>query len=120
VLWGVIAAFGALIPGVGTTIVLVPAVLYLLWTSQYLFALGLFIWGTAAVGLIDNLLGPYLISRGNNLHPYMILLSVLGGVLAFGPIGFVVGPVLLSLFLVLIELYLVHVSASATESKPDQ
>lgn len=110
VLWGVIAAFGALIPGVGTTIVLVPAVVYLFLESQIWAAVGLAAWGVLAVGLIDNLLGPYLISRGNNLHPYMILLSVLGGVLLLGPVGFVVGPVVLSLLLVLLELYATHIA----------
>lgn len=105
VLWGVIAAFGALIPSVGTSVVLIPAIVYLIVTGQYMFAIGLSVWGALAVGLIDNLLGPYLIGRGNNLHPYVVLLSVLGGVSIFGPIGFVVGPVVVSLFLVLLELY---------------
>jgi predicted PurR-regulated permease PerM len=110
VLWGVIAAFGALIPSVGTSIVLIPAIVFLIVTGQYVFAVGLSIWGAAAVGLIDNLLGPYLIGRGNNLHPYVVLLSVLGGVSVFGPIGFVVGPVAVSLFLVLLELYATHIA----------
>lgn len=112
VLWGVIAAFGALIPSVGTSVVLIPAIVYLVVTGEYLFAIGLSVWGAAAVGLIDNLLGPYLIGRGNNLHPYVVLLSVLGGVSVFGPIGFVVGPVAVSLFLVLLELYSTHIAAN--------
>lgn len=110
VLWGVIAAFGALIPSVGTSIVLIPAVLYLVFTAQYAFAIGLSAWGVTAVGLIDNLLGPYLMSRGNSIHPYLVLLAVLGGVALFGPIGFIVGPVAVSLFMVLLELYATHIS----------
>ncbi|HMA78938.1 MAG TPA: AI-2E family transporter, partial [Candidatus Paceibacterota bacterium] len=110
VLWGVIAAFGALIPSVGTSIVLIPAIVFLIVSGSYIQAVGLSIWGAAAVGLIDNLLGPYLIGRGNNLHPYVVLLSVLGGVSVFGPIGFVVGPVAVSLFLVLLELYATHIA----------
>lgn len=116
VLWGVIAAFGALIPSVGTSIVLVPAVIYLIVTSQYVFAVGLAVWGMAGVGVIDNILGPYLIGRGNNLHPYLVLLAVLGGVAMFGPIGFVVGPVAVSLFLVLLELYSTHIAVAAPNS----
>jgi predicted PurR-regulated permease PerM len=110
VLWGIFAAFGALIPSVGTTIVFVPAVLYLIFNGSYVHAIGLTVWGTLAVGLIDNLLGPYLMSRGNKLHPFLILLAVLGGISVFGPIGFIVGPVLVSLFIVLLELYSVHIS----------
>ena len=72
-------------------------------------AIFLALWGTLAVGLVDNLLGPYLMSRGSSLHPFLILLSVLGGVGMFGPIGFVVGPVIVSLFIVLLELYSKHI-----------
>lgn len=110
ILWGVIAAFGALIPSVGTTIVFIPAVAYLVFQGQYFHAAGLLVWGVLAVGLIDNLLGPYLMSRGNKMHPFLILLAVLGGVGVFGPIGFIVGPVLVNLFLVLLELYSIHIS----------
>jgi predicted PurR-regulated permease PerM len=110
ILWGTIASFGALIPGVGTSIVFFPAIGYLLITGAYLKALGVFVWAALAVGLIDNLLGPYLMSRGNALHPFMILLAVLGGISLFGPIGFIVGPVIMSLFMVLLELYTIHIS----------
>jgi predicted PurR-regulated permease PerM len=109
ILWGVVAAFGALIPSVGTTVVFVPAIIYLIVNGMYLHAIGVAIWGVVAVGLIDNLLGPYLMSRGNKMHPFLILLAVLGGISVFGPIGFIVGPVLVSLFMVLLELYSIHI-----------
>jgi predicted PurR-regulated permease PerM len=114
ILWGVIAAFGALIPGVGTTIVFIPAILYSVVTGSYLIAIALAVWGMLAVGLIDNLLGPYLMSRGGTMHPFIILLSVLGGISVFGPIGFIVGPVVTSLFMVLLELYTIHISSQYT------
>ena len=113
ILWGSMAAFGALIPSVGTSIVFIPSIAFLLLTGNYLGGVGLAVWGMLAVGLIDNLLGPYLISRGNALHPFVILLSVLGGISVFGPIGFIVGPVVVSLFMVLLELYSIHISDSA-------
>ncbi|MFT5849876.1 MAG: putative PurR-regulated permease PerM [Patiriisocius sp.] len=115
ILWGVIAAFGALIPSVGTSIVFIPAILFLVFTGAYGSAIGLAIWGMLAVGLIDNLLGPYLMSRGNAIHPFLILISVLGGISVFGPIGFIVGPVIVSLFIVLLELYTIHISAPDPE-----
>ena len=110
ILLGAIAAFGALIPSIGTSIVFIPAVVYLLVSGDYVNAVGLTVWGVLAVGLIDNLLGPYLMSRGNVIHPFLILLSVLGGVALFGPIGFVVGPVLVSFFMVLLQLYSQHIA----------
>ncbi|MCR4286070.1 MAG: AI-2E family transporter [Candidatus Kaiserbacteria bacterium] len=109
ILWGCIAAVGALVPGVGTSIVFIPSVLFLLMTGSQLSALLLGIWGVVAVGLIDNLLGPYVMSRGNDVHPFLILLSVLGGIAMFGPIGFILGPVILSFFLVLLEIYHSHI-----------
>jgi predicted PurR-regulated permease PerM len=110
ILWGSIASFGALIPGIGTSIVFIPAIGYLLLTGAYAKLIGVAIWAMLAVGLIDNFLGPYLISRGGTLHPFFILLAVLGGISFFGPIGFILGPVILSLFKVLIELYGVHIA----------
>ncbi len=105
ILWGCVAAIGALIPGVGTTIVFVPAVIYLIVTGSHLAASGVALWGVLAVGIIDNMVGPYFMSRGNSLHPFLILLSVLGGIALFGPIGFILGPVIISFFTVLVELY---------------
>ncbi len=117
ILWGTMAAFGALIPSVGTSIVLVPSIIYLIVLGEYVNAIGLTVWASLAVGLIDNLLGPYLISRGNKLHPFLILLSVLGGISVFGPVGFIVGPVILSLFVVLLEIYATHISAATNENQ---
>ncbi|MCA9364049.1 AI-2E family transporter [Candidatus Kaiserbacteria bacterium] len=116
ILWGSIAAIGALVPGVGTVVVFIPAVLFSIVTGSYVTAIGVALWGALAVGFIDNLLGPYLMSRGNKMHPFLILLSVLGGMLLFGPIGFIIGPVVTSLFIVLLELYSMHISTNAPES----
>lgn len=105
VLWGAVAGLGALIPNVGTTIVLIPAILYLFFTGSAGSAVGLLVWGVVAVGLIDNLLGPIFIGRGIKIHPLFILLSVLGGISLFGPLGFILGPIALSLVVVLAHIY---------------
>lgn len=105
VLLGSIASVGALIPGVGTTIVTAPAIVYLFYTGEMLSGFGLLTWSMLIVGLVDNIIGPYLIGRGNNLHPFIVLLSVLGGIVLFGPIGFVIGPVIVTLFMALLEIY---------------
>lgn len=124
ILWGSVAAVGALIPGVGTTIVTAPAIIFLFYTEQVMGAVGLLIWSVLIVGLVDNLIGPYLISRGNNLHPFVILISVLGGIVLFGPIGFIVGPVIVTLFLVLLEIYSQYVvqekPVKATDKPPEE
>ncbi len=104
-LWGSIAAIAALIPGIGTALVIVPGVAYLFLTGSTGYAIGLLIWGALAVGLIDNVLGPVLINRGVKIHPLIILLSVLGGLAFFGPIGFVLGPVVLAFLFALLDIY---------------
>ncbi|MFA4890349.1 MAG: AI-2E family transporter [Candidatus Paceibacterota bacterium] len=104
-LWGSVAAIAALIPGIGTALVLLPAILYLFFSGEMLFAVGLLIWGVTAVGLVDNFLGPKLVGRGTRLHPFLILLSILGGIVFFGPLGFLLGPLVLSLLFALLEIY---------------
>lgn len=105
IIWGTVAAIGALVPGVGTTIVLIPAIVYLYLTGQIINMIGLIAWGTLAVGLIDNFLGPRFVGKKSGLHPLLILLSVLGGLSFFGPIGFILGPLTISLLLVLLDIY---------------
>lgn len=105
VIWGSVAAVASLVPAIGTTFVNGPAVIYLLLTGQLFQAIGLLIWAVIAVGLVDNILGPYLINRGVKIHPFLVLISVLGGLSLFGPVGFIAGPVVLSLLFALLELY---------------
>ncbi len=105
VIWGAVAAVAALIPGVGTSLVLIPGIIYLFIVGEQTYALGLLLWGLLAVGLVDNFLGPYLINKGVRIHPFLILISVLGGLATFGPVGFVLGPLILALLFALLEIY---------------
>lgn len=104
-IWGALTAVAALVPLLGTAIVLVPAVLYLFFTGSTLAALGLFIWGLVFVGLIDNLLAPSLIGGRAHLNSFLVLISVLGGLSAFGSVGAIAGPTVLAALLGLLELY---------------
>lgn len=105
VLWGSLGALGALIPGVGLLGVMVPALIYLFIIGNTAGLIGLAIWTVVAIIVVDNIIGPYLMSRGNALHPLVVLLAVLGGISLFGPIGFIIGPVLVTVFLTFLELY---------------
>lgn len=104
-LWGTVAALGALIPGIGTGLVFIPTVLFMFFTGNAPAALGLVIWGALAVGLVDNFLGPQLIGRGVNLHPLLVLLSVLGGLALCGPMGLFLGPLTVSLLFAFLSIY---------------
>ena len=105
VLWGAVAAVTSLIPAIGTAVIVVPAVIYLLIVSSPALAIGLAVWGIFVVGLADNFLKPILLNRGVRLQPLLVLLSVLGGVAFFGPIGLIAGPVIVSLGFSLLRLY---------------
>lgn len=105
ILWGVVAAFAALVPGIGTSLVLAPGVVYLFLIGATTPATGLLIWSVFAVGLIDNLLGPKLVGKGMQLHPLIVLLSVFGGLIFFGPSGIFLGPLSTSLLFALVSIY---------------
>jgi predicted PurR-regulated permease PerM len=104
-LWGTLAAVTALIPGFGTSLVVLPAAAYLYISGSPLYAVGMLIWGYAAVTLIDHMLGPVLMNRGIHIHPFLVLLSVLGGLITFGIVGLILGPVILVVLFTLLELY---------------
>lgn len=105
ILWGAIAALCAFVPGLGTALVVVPAVIYLFIIGNIPFAIGLSAWGMLLVGMIDNILGPYLYKQGTRLHPLVVLLAVIGGISFFGPEGLLLGPVIASVFIALIHIY---------------
>jgi predicted PurR-regulated permease PerM len=114
ILWGSLATVCALIPSLGTSLVLGPAIIYLFVTGQTWPAIGLLIWAVVAVGLIDNLLGPTLVGKGARIHPLIILFSVLGGLAIFGPAGFLLGPLTISLLYALLDIYRQGILTSGT------
>ncbi len=105
VLWASVAAIASLIPSVGTALVMVPAALFVGVVSGWWWGLGLLAWGILIVGSIDNILRPLVIERGVNIHPFLILLSVFGGLSLFGFSGFIIGPIVLSLMFALTDIY---------------
>ena len=104
-LWGLVAMVTAFVPTVGSGLVTVPAIIFLLLTGNTLGALGLAVWGIVLIGTIDNILNPIIVGSRVKLHPLLILFSVLGGISLFGPIGILVGPLTISLLYTLISIY---------------
>ncbi|MBI4119076.1 MAG: AI-2E family transporter [Parcubacteria group bacterium] len=104
-IWGTIGIIAALIPMLGTALVIIPGLIYLFSIGSSGAALGLLLWGAVIVGSVDNLLRPKLFERGINIHPFFILISVLGGLEFFGAVGFLLGPLLLSLLFSLLDIY---------------
>jgi predicted PurR-regulated permease PerM len=104
-LWGLLSAFASLIPAVGTSVIFIPAVLYLYFTGLHLQALILIIWSIFVVIIVNNILTPYFISKDSNISPIFILFGILGGISIMGPIGIIIGPLILSLLYSLVSIY---------------
>lgn len=104
-LWGSLAVIAALIPGFGTSLVLIPAIVYLFLNGAMTPAIGLLVWAVVAVGMVDNFLAPMLMRRGIHIHQFIIFLSVMGGISFLGPIGFILGPLIVALLFALLDIY---------------
>jgi predicted PurR-regulated permease PerM len=96
IVFGVIAAVFALLPFGGAALVWVPAVLYLFAVGEVGFGIFMLVWG-AVVSTADNFIRPIIISRYTPVPTLLVFLGVIGGVAGFGPIGFIIGPVILVL-----------------------
>lgn len=105
VLWGVLMAIMSLLPAVGAAIVWAPAALFLVATGDVTKGLILVGVGVGLIGVVDNALRPILVGRDAGMPDYLILLSTLGGIAAFGISGLVIGPVIAGLFLSVWEIF---------------
>lgn len=104
-LWGSIGGIIGMVPGLGTPFVIIPAFIYLLLYGNIYLAIGMLVFGILISIFIDNMLSAYYFGKGLDVPPFLILFSILGGVIYFGPLGFVFGPIILSLFISMIDIY---------------
>jgi predicted PurR-regulated permease PerM len=105
VLWGVVMTVISLLPAVGSVLVWGPAAIYLLVTGEIVRGIILIVAGSFIIGTIDNVLRPLLVGRDTHMPDYLILLSMLGGIVLFGLSGFVIGPVIAALFITVWEMF---------------
>ena len=105
VLWGVVAGVASLVPTIGTAFISVPVIIFLWFSGMQAQAVGMLIWAGALVGMVDNVLSPFIIGKKADIPPLLILFSVLGGVSLMGAIGILVGPLVISLLYTLISIY---------------
>lgn len=106
IFWAAISMVLSILPSVGSALVYVPAGIYLIATGQTGAGIGLLIWGFGVVGTIDNFLRPYLVGKDTKISDLMILVSTLGGIGIFGLSGFVIGPVIVGLFMTISKIYI--------------
>lgn len=104
-IWGIAMMFLSLIPMLGSSIVWFPAGIIMLtlgnvWQGTFILAAGF-----AIISLLDNILKPALVGKDAQLHPLLILFATLGGLALFGLSGFIVGPIIVALFVSMWEIY---------------
>jgi predicted PurR-regulated permease PerM len=95
----------AILPGIGCAIIWAPAGVIMLIGGHIWEGVAILTFGTLVISLADNLLRPILIGSDVEIHPLLIFLSTLGGIVAFGVSGFVIGPIIVSLFLAIWDMY---------------
>jgi predicted PurR-regulated permease PerM len=104
-LWACAMFVAAFVPTFGTSLVWIPAVIYLYLSGNTAGAIGLGIWAALSVALIDNVLAAKLVSARVRLHPLLTIFAILGGVVSFGVLGVLLGPILVAIFAALVEIY---------------
>ncbi|MGA8855059.1 MAG: AI-2E family transporter [Christiangramia sp.] len=103
--WFVITAIGSMIPFIGTAIGIIPACILLFAQGNDFQAIALLIYGFVVVGSTDNIIRLYVLEKLASVHPLITLFGVIVGVPLFGFIGLIFGPLLISLFLLILKIY---------------
>lgn len=104
-LFGVLTSFAALVPFVGTSLVWLPLSAAMFFWKGALTGLVTLLWGAIAVGLLDNILRPILIGKGAKLPVFLLFLGIFGGMKVYGPLGLLMGPLLISCVMVFLQIY---------------
>lgn len=120
VLWGVIMAFLSLLPAIGAAVVWFPVALYLLAIGSLWHGIVLLLFGAGVIGLVDNVLRPYLVGKDTKMPDYVVLISTLGGIVAFGLNGFVLGPLIAAMFIAVWDISSSTMAASAEAKATSQ
>jgi predicted PurR-regulated permease PerM len=105
VVMGIIVVFASLIPGVGTALVWVPTAGILIASGNVWQGVFILSFGLGVISIIDNILRPKLVGRDTEMHPLLVFFATLGGITLFGLPGLLIGPIIVSLFFALADIY---------------
>lgn len=103
VLWGAVGGLASIIPFIGSPMIWLPIVAAFIFQGNYWMALALGLWGAFVVGSVDDVLRPFVVGAREKQHPVLIALAAVGGTYAFGALGFLLGPLVLSLVAALLK-----------------
>ena len=103
--WGTIMAVLSIIPGIGSALVWLPASIVLIAGGHYIKGIGLAVFCGVIVGSVDNFVRPRLVGKDTEMHDLLILFGTLGGIIMFGIVGIIIGPIIAALFTTVWEIY---------------
>jgi predicted PurR-regulated permease PerM len=95
----------SVIPAIGSALIWIPAVVYLAISGEVDWAIGVGLWCGLVAGSVDNFLRPALVGKDTKLPDLLVLVGTLGGIFLFGVVGFILGPIVVALFMAVWELY---------------
>lgn len=115
IFWGTIMTILSIIPGIGSALIWLPAAIILIATGEIWRGIALIVFGALVVGSVDNLLRPRLVGQDTKMHELLIFFSTLGGLMLFGAMGFILGPILAALFVTVWEMFGIAFRTSIAE-----
>lgn len=104
-IWGIIMIVLSIIPAIGSGLVWLPVGVIMLFTGNIWQGIFILIFGSIVISFIDNILRPKLVGGDTAIHPLLVFFATLGGIISFGIMGFIIGPVIMALFLTLWDIY---------------
>jgi predicted PurR-regulated permease PerM len=104
-LWGLVATLMAVVPLVGAWVVLYPAAFIQMATGHVWQGIGILLVTMIVIVNVDNVMRPRLVGQEAGMHDLMVFFSTLGGIAMFGPMGFIIGPMIAALFLSVLDIY---------------
>ena len=112
-LWGTVITFMAFLPIVGATAVFVPAAVFIMLTGNTGLGLGFLIYNLCYSSIVEYLVKPRLIGKGMQMNSLLVFIGILGGLKLFGILGIIYGPLIMTIFLTLAEIYRLEYKKSA-------
>jgi len=112
-LWGTVITFMAFLPIVGATAVFVPATVFIMLTGNMGLGLGYLIYNLCYSSIVEYLVKPKLIGKGMQMNSLLVFIGILGGLKLFGILGIIYGPLIMTIFLTLAEIYRLEYKESA-------
>ena len=117
-LWGLVMGLLSIVPVLGAFVIWIPAALLLMLDGSWARALILAVWGGVVVGSIDNVLRPMFVGNRLRLHTIPAFISMIGGLVLFGAPGFILGPLAITVTMLLVEFWTKHASVVRLQTQP--